>query len=321
MVGPYEVGGSCDAGLLDTGDGNRIYFEVYGNPDGKPAVIVHGGPGAGMPKGTKRLFDPRRYRIIQFDQRNCGRSTPHASDSAADMSRNTTGHLIADLDRLRKHLGVRRWLMFGGSWGATLVLAYAQRHPQRVSELVMPSAMLVAPSTVDWLYRDLGRVFPEAWDRFRRAVPGNGSEGDLILAYARLMDDPDPLARSAAASEWLRWEETVISLEPNATPGRYSAAVGDVQIAFVRICAHIFGHRGWLPEGQLIRDAGRLAGVPGVVIQGRHDLGCPVQPVWDLVRNWPDGRLIVVEDAGHTGSPAFSAALAGAVDEFADHPW
>lgn len=162
MAGPYEVGGTCGAGHLDTGDGNQIYYEVYGNPDGKPAVIVHGGPGAGMPRGSKRLFDPRRYRITQFDQRNCGRSTPHASDRAADMSRNTTEHLIADLDRLRTHLGVERWLMFGGSWGATLVLAYAQRHPERVSELIMPSAMLVGPSAVDWLYRDLGRVFPTA---------------------------------------------------------------------------------------------------------------------------------------------------------------
>jgi proline iminopeptidase len=318
MTGPYEVDGTCGAGYLDTGDGNQIYYEVYGNPDGKPAVIVHGGPGAGMPRGTKRLFDPRRYRIIQFDQRNCGRSTPHASDSAADMSRNTTEHLIADLDQLRTHLGVERWLMFGGSWGATLVLAYAQRHPERVSELIMPSAMLVGPSTVDWLYRDLGRVFPEAWDRFRLAVPEEGRDGDLILAYSRLMEDPDSEVRSAAASEWLRWEETVISLEPNNGSGLYSTIVGDAQIAFVRICAHIFGHRGWLEEGQLIRDAGRLAGIPGVVIQGRHDLSCPVQPVWDLTRNWPDARLVVVEDAGHTGSPAFKAALAEAVNEFAD---
>src|SRR5262249_51756622 len=149
--------------------------------------------------------------------------------------------------------------------------------PERVSELIMPSAMLAGPSTVDWLYRDLGRVFPEAWDRFRRAVP---EDGELLLAYSRLMEDPDPEVRSAAASEWLRWEETAISLEPNNGSGLYSTIVGDAQIAFVRICAHIFGHRAWLAEGQLIRDAGRLAGIPGVVIQGRHDLSCPVQPVW-----------------------------------------
>lgn len=312
IKGPHEVGG-----YLGVGDGNRIYYEVYGNPAGKPAVIVHGGPGAGMPKGTKRLFDPRRYRIIQFDQRNCGRSTPHASDNTADMSRNTTEHLIADLERLRTHLGVERWLMFGGSWGATLVLAYAQRHPERVTELILPSAMLVGPSTVDWLYRDLGRVFPEAWDRFRLAVPVDERDGDLILAYSRLMENPDPEVRAAAASEWLRWEETAISLEPNGS-GLYSTIVGDAQIAFVRICAHIFGHRGWLAEGQLIRDARRLAGIPGVLIQGRHDLSCPVGPVWDLARNWPDARLVVIEDAGHTGSPAFNVALAEAVDEFAD---
>ncbi|MCP2259276.1 proline iminopeptidase [Streptoalloteichus tenebrarius] len=320
MADRYDVTDPYDTGYLDTGDGNQVYYEVYGNPDGKPAVIVHGGPGAGMPKGTKRSFDPQRYRIIQFDQRNCGRSTPHASDPAADMSLNTTEHLLADIERLRAHLGVGRWLMFGGSWGATLALAYAQRHPDHVSELLLVSAMVTSPSAVDWLYRGVGQFFPEAWDRFRQGVPDSERDGDLVMAYSRLMENPDVEVRSRAALDWLRWEDAVISMEVNGTPGAYSNRAGDEQIAFVRICAHIFAHRGWLEEGTLIRDAGKLAGIPGVLIHGRQDMGCPVQRVWELARRWPNARLVVIEDAGHTGNAAFGRELRKALDEFADRP-
>src|SRR4051812_27263299 len=178
MAYPYEGNDPYETGYLDTGDGNQIYYEVYGTPDGKPAVIVHGGPGAGMPRGSKRQFDPEVWRIIQYDQRNCGKSTPHASDPAADMGVNTTEHLLADMERLRLHLGVERWMMFGGSWGSTLVVAYAERHPERVSEILMPSAMLADREAVDWLYRGVGRIFPEAWERFRQGVPADERDGD-----------------------------------------------------------------------------------------------------------------------------------------------
>jgi proline iminopeptidase len=318
VAGLYEVTGPYDTGYLDTGDGNRIYYEVYGNPNGKPAVILHGGPGGGMPRGTRRSFDPERYRIIQFDQRNCGKSVPHASDPAADMNLNTTEHLLADIERLRIHLGVERWLMFGGSWGATPVVAYAERHPERVSEIVLPSAMLTGPSAVDWLYRGVGRIFPEAWDLFRKGVPEDERDGDLVAAYSRLMENPDIDVRSKAAIDWLTWEDAVISLEVNGGRGAYTNRAGDARIAFVRICSHIFGHGGWLADGVLIREAGRLAGIPGVLIHGRQDLGCPVQPAWELVRNWPDARLVVVEDAGHTGSAAFGVEIGKALNEFAD---
>lgn len=318
MAGRYDVTDPHDHGYLDSGDGNQIYYEVYGNPEGKPAVIVHGGPGAGMPKGSKYRFDPHRYRIIQFDQRNCGRSLPHGSDPAADMSLNTTAHLLTDIEQLRTHLGVERWLMYGASWGSTLVLAYAERHPERVSEIVLPSAMVTGPSTVDWLYRGVGRMFPEEWQRFRDGVPERERDGDLVMAYSRVMEDGDVEARAKAAAAWLRWEDTVVSLEPGVRPGAYRDRAGSAQIAFVRICAHIFGHGGWFEEGQLIRDAVRLAGIPGVLVQGRHDLSCSVQPIWEVAQNWPDARLFVMDDAGHTGSPAFADVVDKALDEFAD---
>lgn len=318
MAFPYEVNDPYETGYFDTGDGNQIYYEVYGNPDGKPAVIVHGGPGSGMPRGSKRQFDPDVWRIIQYDQRNCGKSTPHASDPAADMDLNTTEHLLTDLERLRLHLGVERWMMFGGSWGSTLVLAYAERYPEHVSELLMPSALLTDREAVDWLYRGVGRIFPEAWDRFRQGVPAHERDGDLVLAYSRLMENPDLEVRAKAAVDWLTWEDTVISLEANGSP--FINRADDAQIAFVRLCAHIFGHHAWLEDGALVRDAGRLAGIPGVVIQGRQDLSCLVRPVWDLVQNWPDARLVVVEDAGHAGSPTSRDELSKAIKEFAGRP-
>src|SRR6478609_7450052 len=188
--------------MLDVGDGNLVYWEACGNPGGKPALVVHGGPGSGLGTGSRRYFDPDRYRVVLFDQRNCGRSTPHASDPAADMSPNTTEHLLTDMERLREHLGVDRWLLFGGSWGSTLILAYAERHPERVTEIVVPSVTTTRRSEIDWLYRGVGRFFPEAWDRFVTGS-GTGPDGDLVGAYARLVEDPDPVVRTRAVADWL----------------------------------------------------------------------------------------------------------------------
>jgi proline iminopeptidase len=304
-------------GMLDVGDGNLMHWEVSGRPDGKPAVVVHGGPGSGCGPGSRRYFDPERFRLVQFDQRGCGRSTPHASDPATDMAANTTDHLVSDMESLRNHLGIEGWLLYGGSWGSTLILAYAERHPERVSEIIIPGVTMTRRSEIDWLYRGVGRFFPGEWDRFRRGVPEPDRDGDLVAAYARLVEDPDPTVRSAAAAEWIAWEDAVISLESNGTANAYSSRSVMAQRALVRICAHYFSHAAWLTEGQLLCDAGRLAGIPGVLIHGRLDMGSPVGTAWELARAWPDACLTIVTDSGHTGSDTMRDALLQAVDRFA----
>ncbi len=317
-IEPYETG------MLDTGDGNQVYWETCGNPDGIPALIVHGGPGSGCSAGSRKSFDPQRYRIILFDQRNCGRSRPHASDLAADMSLNTTQHLIRDMEQLREHLGVRKWLLRGGSWGVTLSLAYAERHPDRVAGMIMASVTSTRRLELDWLYRGAGRIFPEAWARFRDYV---GAEDyrlptdteppveDLLMAYARLMETPDPGLRAQAAAEWLAWEDAVISMESNGSPGQYSSRPDDAKLAFVRICSHYFANDAFLEDGVLIREAGRLAGIPGILIHGRNDLGGPLVTAWELAQAWPGAELVVIEDSGHTGSTTMQQALDAAGDQ------
>ncbi|WP_433248395.1 prolyl aminopeptidase [Streptosporangium sp. CA-135522] len=306
-----------DHGMLDTGDGNLVYWEVCGNPEGKPALVVHGGPGSGCTPGQRRTFDPKLYRVVLFDQRNCGRSKPHASDPAADMSLNTTEHLLSDMERLREHLGIDRWLLYGGSWGSTLILAYAERHPERVTEMVIPAVTTTRRSEIDWLYRGVGRFFPEQWERFRDGVPEAERGGDLVAAYARLMEHPDPEVRSKAAIDWTTWEDVVVSMEPNGKPNPYSDRPSDDLVAFVRICAHYFAHGAWLEEGILLREAGKLAGIPGVLIHGRLDLSGPADTAWELARAWPDAELIIVEDSGHTGSNEMRDQILGAIDRFA----
>ncbi|MEU9131696.1 prolyl aminopeptidase [Kitasatospora sp. NPDC048540] len=316
MVDLYPPTDPYDSGFLDTGDGNRVYYEQLGNPGGKPALAVHGGPGSGASRRPSRAWDPEHYRLVRFDQRNCGRSTPHAADPAADMSLNTTQHLIDDMERLREHLGIEKWLLSGGSWGATLILAYAQQHPARVTGITLQAVTTTRRSEIDWLYRGAGRFYPEAWDRFRDGVPAGERDGDLLAAYARLMENPDRAVREKAAADWLAWEDAVISDEPNGQPGMYSDREVDDQIAFVRICAHFFSNGAWLAEDQLLRDAHRLAGIPAVLVHGRHDMGSPVQTAWELAKAWPDARLQIFEDSGHAGSLAMQEAARAAVEEF-----
>ncbi|GGR37854.1 prolyl aminopeptidase [Streptomyces netropsis] len=306
-----------DHGMLDVGDGNHVYWEVCGNPSGKPALVVHGGPGSGCSPAARRYFDPDRYRVVLFDQRGCGRSTPHASDPAADMRHNTTEHLLRDMERLREHLGVDRWLLFGGSWGSTLLLAYAERHPHRVSEIVVTGVTTTRRTEIDWLYRGVARFFPEPWERFRAGLPAADRDGDLVAGYARLMEDPDPEVRARAAHDWCAWEDAVLSLEPNGAPAPYSGRPPAGRLAFVRIAAHYFAHGAWLEEGALLRDAGRLAGIPGVLIHGRLDLSGPLGTAWELSRAWPDARLVVVGDSGHLGSDTMREEARGALDRFA----
>lgn len=294
-VEPYEHG------LMDTGDGNHVYWEVCGNPAGKPALVVHGGPGSGCTPGMRRLFDPERYRVVLFDQRNCGRSTPHAADPATDLSANTTDHLIADMERLRAMLGIDRWLLHGGSWGSTLILAYAERHPEHVSEIVIAAVTTTRRSEIDWLYRGVGRFFPEEWDRFLAGAPGTPRDGDVVGAYARLTEHPDAAVREKATEDWCAWEDAVLSAESGGRRpygGRPSAA----RLAFVRICARYFSQGAWLEEGALIRDAHRLAGIPGVLVHGRVDLGGPLVTAYELRRAWGTAALHVVEGAGHLGT-------------------
>uniref|UniRef100_A0AAU3GUV4 Proline iminopeptidase n=1 Tax=Streptomyces sp. NBC_01401 TaxID=2903854 RepID=A0AAU3GUV4_9ACTN len=305
-----------DSGMLDVGDGHRMYWEVCGNPAGKPALVVHGGPGSGCGPGARQRFDPDLYRVVLFDQRNCGRSTPHASDPAADLRHNTTAHLIADMELLRAHLGIERWLLYGWSWGSTLILAYAEKHPERVSEIVIPAVTTTRRSEIDWLYRGAGQFFPEAWDQFRAGVPEAEGPGDLLAAYARRTESPDPEVRAKATADWCAWEDAVLSTEAHTGPSPYSGRPGRDRLALVRICAHYFSHAAWLEEGQLIRDAGRLAGIPGVLVHGRFDLGGPLGTAWELAKAWPDAELTVIDDAGHLGSPATRRAVLAALDRF-----
>jgi proline iminopeptidase len=317
-IEPYETG------LLDTGDGNLVYWETCGNPVGLPALIVHGGPGSGCSARSRRTLDPERFRIILFDQRNCGRSVPHASDPATDMSLNTTGHLLRDMEQLREHLGVRTWLLRGVSWGVTLSLAYAERYPERVSGMLMVSVTSTRGLELDWLYRGVGRFFPEAWARFRDfagltdsyRLPTDSQPpiSALLEAYSRMMEDPDLQVRSRAATEWTAWEDAVISQEGNGSPGAYSDRADTAKLAFVRICSHYFAHGAFLEDGVLIREAGRLAGLPGELIHGRNDLGGGACTPWELARGWPGAELIIVRDSGHTCSTTMTDEIHAAAD-------
>ncbi|MEV0358191.1 prolyl aminopeptidase [Nocardia sp. NPDC050697] len=314
MTAPFPPIDPYADGLLDVGDGNHVYWCTSGNPEGRPALVVHGGPGSGSTPGPRKTFDPNIFRIVQFDQRGCGRSTPSAADPATDMSVNTTGHLVADMERLREHLGIERWLLFGGSWGSTLVLAYAERYPERVTGIVLVGVTTTRRRETDWLYRGLGRLLPAEWERFRAVVPDTD---DLVDGYRLLQEHPDPDVRRHAAVEWCRWEDAAIAHESLGSPGQYSAKVDAALLAFVRICTHYFAHAAWLEEGALLRDAHRLAGIPGELIHGRLDISSPLETAWELGKAWPDARLHVIEDSGHTGSPAMGAALLRAVARFA----
>jgi proline iminopeptidase len=304
-----------DSGRLSVGDGNEIFWETCGNPRGKPALVLHGGPGSGCTPGLRRLFDPAAYRVVLVDQRGAGRSTPHASDPAADLSVNTTDHLIADLELLRHHLGIVQWLVYGRSWGTTLGLAYAERHPERVSEIILAAVCLTRRSDIHWLYHGVGRYFPLEWERFRDGVPPADREGDLVDAYARLLDHPDEGVRQRAAQDWCDWEDAVVARESGGIPNpRYADA--RFRLGFARTVTHYFRHGAWLAEDQLLLGADRLAGTPGVLIHGRLDLGSPLQSAWALAHHWPGSELIVLDESGHT-SHELEDQVVAATDRFA----
>lgn len=308
-----------DHGMLEVSDGHRLYWETCGSPRGKPALVLHGGPGSGSIPTFRRLFDPAAYRVVQFDQRGCGRSTPHAAEPEVDLSTNTTEHLLADIERLRRHLGVERWLVFGGSWGCVLALVYAQRHPERVTELVLTGVATGRRAETDLLTRGLGHYFPEAWARFRAGVPAADRDGDLPTAYARLLASPDPAVRERAARDWCDWERAIDVTAPPEGPSRFDDPV--FRLAFARLVTHYWSHGSWLAEGEVLARAGNLRGVPGVLVQGSLDPGNLLGTPWQLAHAWPGSELVLVDEAGHAaGDPGMAEALVAATDRFAERP-
>lgn len=301
-------------GMLRVSKIHEIYFEESGNPEGKPALFVHGGPGGGTDPRHRRFFDPRRYRIVLFDQRGCGRSTPHAN-----LEENTTWDLVADIERIRAHLGIDRWLVFGGSWGSTLALTYAETHPDRVTELVLRGIFLLRKWEIDWFYQEgANRIFPEAWEAYLAPIP-EAERGDLLSAYHTRLTSPDRAVALAAARAWSTWEGSTSCLFPD--PDLIKKMSDDAfATAFARIECHYFKHLGFFErETQLLDGAGALADIPGVVVQGRYDVVCPAQSAWDLVKVWPRAELTIVPDAGHAAMELGTLdALVRATDRFGD---
>ena len=299
-----------DSGMLPVGDGNCIYWETVGSPEGTPAVYLHGGPGGGISAGSRRMFDPTRYRAVLFDQRGCGRSTPSVTGADANLSVNTTAHLVRDIESLRRFLGIDRWVVVGASWGVTLALVYAQRHPERVRAMVLAAVTAGTQREIDWITRDVGRIFPEEWERFSSYA---GAESDLPAAYARLLAGDDSLAVARAAQEWCRWEDTHISLTPGWQPTLQNADP-DFQLTFARLVTHYWSNQCFLSDDEVFANLHRLEGIPAVLIHGRRDVSGPLDIAWRLHRGWPSSRLVVLEDAGH-GGDSMGDALVAACDD------
>jgi proline iminopeptidase len=287
------------SGTLDVGDGHSMYFEECGNPEGEPALLVHGGPGGGSNPTMRRFHDPNHYRIILFDQRGCGRSTPNAS-----LDANTTWHLVADMERLREHLQIARWQLFGGSWGSTLALAYAETHPQRVESLILRGIFLVRRAELEWFYQEgCSWIYPDAFAPYQEVIPP-AERGDMIAAYYRRLTDNDPRVRLAAAKAWSVWEASTLSLLQDVERIRNFGADA-YALTFARIECHYFINGGFFAsDDQLLADAGRLQGIPGTIVHGRYDVVTPVKNAWDLKHVWPTADLRIVADAGHAMSEA-----------------
>ena len=305
-IEPYTTG------MLDVGDGHSIYYERAGTPGAKPAVFLHGGPGAGCSADHRRLFDPARYDVLLFDQRGCGRSTPHAA-----LEANTTWHLVEDIERLRVLVGVDSWLVFGGSWGSTLALAYAETHPAHVSALILRGVFTATREEISWYYQfGVSQMFPDKWERFVAPIP-DAERGQMVAAFNKRLTGDDPVVQLAAAKAWSLWEGETITLLPSAD---LSATHGDnhFAIAFARIENHYFHHDCWLEPEQLLRDAARLRSIPGTIVHGRYDMPCPLRYAWALHKAWPDAELHVIEGAGHAFSePGILNQLIRATDRFA----
>ncbi len=305
-IEPFETG------FLDVGDGHSVYWERFGTRGAKPAVFLHGGPGGATGPNNRRVFDPALYDVLMFDQRGCGKSTPNASIEA-----NTTWHLVADIERLREMMGVDKWLVFGGSWGSTLALAYSETHPERVSELVLRGVYTLTKAELDWYYQfGVSEMFPDKWERFQAPIP-ESERHEMMAAYRRRLTGTDREEQLRCAVAWSSWEGETITLLPNPD---YSDHFYDPEfaLAFARIENHFFVHAGWLEEGQLLRDAVKLKDIPGVIIHGRYDMPCPAKYAWQLHKAWPKADFHLIEGAGHAYlEPGILDQLIRATDRFA----
>jgi proline iminopeptidase len=304
-------------GMLEAGQGHQVYWEACGNPSGKPALVLHGGPGSGCTPWHRRLFDPAAYRVVLFDQRGCGRSLPHGGEPVADLAANTTPELLADVELLRESLGIERWLVLGGSWGSTLALVYAEAHPERVSELVLFGVTTGRRVEADWAFRGgLATFFPQEWERLLAELPPAQRGGDVVEAFSCLLNDPDPDVHDSAAHAWCLWESASPEWPPK--PGlasRFEDA--RFRLAFARLVTHYVRHDFWLEDGSLLEGAGALAGIPGILINGRFDFQAPLANAWALKRAWPEAELRVVDQAGHAASnERIAAELVRATDRF-----
>lgn len=305
-IEPYKTG------TLQVSPIHTMHYEECGNPKGKPAVFVHGGPGGGFSAADRRFFDPAAWRIILFDQRGSGKSTPYAS-----LEENTTWHLVEDMEKLRTHLGIERWMVFGGSWGSTLALAYAETHPERVTEMVLRGIFLLRRSELLWFYQDgASQIFPDVWEEYLKPIP-EVERGDLMSAYYRRLTSDDPQVRIAAAKAWSTWEGATSKLLPDAD---FIASYGadEFAVAFARIECHYFVHGAWLrSDTQLLDDAGKIRHIPATIVNGRYDLVCPIRSAWDLHRAWPEADLKITPDAGHNSRELGNAAsLVEATDRY-----
>lgn len=312
LRGVYPEIAPFETGMLDVGDGHQIYWERFGTRGAKPAVFVHGGPGGATGPGNRRLFDPALYDVLMFDQRGCGKSVPHASIEA-----NTTWHLVADIERLRELMGVETWLVFGGSWGSTLALAYAETHPERVSELVLRGIYTLTQAELNWYYQyGVSEMFPDKWERFCTPIPEN-ERHEMMAAYRRRLTGTDREEQLRCAVAWSSWEGETITLLPNPDyANRFYEP--DFALAFARIENHYFVHAGWLEDGQLLRDAHKLKDIPGVIIHGRYDMPCPAKYAWALHKAWPKADFHLIEGAGHAYlEPGILDQLIRATDRFA----
>jgi proline iminopeptidase len=307
-VEPFETG------MLHVGDGQRVYWETLGRPDGLPAVWVHGGPGSGASITARGYFDPSAYRAVLFDQRGCGRSRPLASDPDADLSANTTQRLVADLERLREWLEIDRWVVVGVSWGVTLALVYGQEYPERVAGMVLAAVTSGTRRETDWITRDMGRVFPREWERFVSLLPPEERDGDLAAGYARLLFDSDPVVRERAALEWCVWEDTHVSLMPGWEP-YYQVQDARWRLGTARLVTHYWGNGCFLDDAQILHAMPRLARIPAVLIHGRYDVSGPLDTAWHLHRAWPGSRLVILDDAGHGGG-SFQEEIISALESF-----
>lgn len=301
-----------DTGMLKVSDLHTLYYEQSGNPNGKPVVFLHGGPGGGTNPKCRRFFDPAVYRIVLFDQRGCGKSTPHA-----ELHENTTWNLVADIERIREHLGIDQWQVFGGSWGSTLALAYAQSHPEQVTELVLRGIFMLRRWELEWFYqKGCDALYPDAWESYLKAIP-EVEHGDLMSAYYRRLTSNDPIERVEAARAWSVWEGATSYLWQDESHIQ-SSGEDEFALAFARIECHYFVHGGFFEhDDQLLRNVDRIRNIPAVIVQGRYDVVCPMRSAWDLHRAWPEADLRVVQDAGHSAfEPGNISELVKATDRF-----